>query len=144
MNLSYFRKSLYPMSETIARLKDKARAEGFSVLGETLLPDSGATVAEIGIRKLIDDVSGAGNLRPTAVKLYSTRSCPYCRMEKAWLDSQKLRYELIYVDDDQAEAESLVNRTGQMSVPVTELLYDDHDSEFILGFDQAKLAQMLS
>ena len=102
-----------------------------------------ASAAEIGIRKLIDEATGAGALKTSGVKLYSTKSCPYCRMEKAWLDSNKVRYDLIYVDDDQAEAERLFARTGQMGVPVTEILYEDQESEFILGFDQAKLGKLL-
>jgi len=205
MNLSYFRRSSFSMDETIKRLKGKAITEGFSVLGETALPDSGAKIvyvcksrwadalvaespslfgllpcavvvyekagklmvgagspsvlggvsdstsiqelasaAELGVRKLIDEVSGAGELKPTGMRLYSTKSCPYCRMEKSWLDSKKIKYDLVYVDDDQAEAERLVARTGQMGVPVTEILYEDQDSEFILGFDQAKLAKLLA
>jgi glutaredoxin 3 len=102
-----------------------------------------ASSAELGIRKLIDEVTGAGALKPAAVKLYSTRTCPYCRLEKAWLDSKKIRFDLIYVDEDQAEADRLVERTGQMGVPVTEILYDDLESEFILGFDQSKLGKLL-
>ena len=100
--------------------------------------------AESGIRKLIDEASGAGELRPAGIKLYSTKSCPYCRMEKAWLDERKVKYELIYVDEDQAEAERLVARTGQMGVPVTEILYEDLDSEFVLGFDKARLSRMIA
>jgi glutaredoxin 3 len=102
-----------------------------------------ASSAEIGIRKLIDAAAGAGELKPSGVKLYSTKSCPYCRSEKAWLDAKGVRYDLIYVDEDQAEATRLVERTGQMGVPVTEILYEDHDSEFILGFDQSKLGKIL-
>jgi glutaredoxin 3 len=205
MNLSYFRKSAYPMAQTIERLKELARKDGFAVLGETSLPESGATIvyvckprwadaliahspslfgllpcavaayekegklmigagsptvlggvseseairelageAEAGIRKLIDEASGAGELKPAGIKLYSTKSCPYCRMEKAWLDERKAKYELIYVDEDQAEAERLVARTGQMGVPVTEILYEDMDSEFVLGFDKARLSRMIA
>jgi glutaredoxin/uncharacterized protein (DUF302 family) len=204
MNLSYFRKSSFPMDETVERLKRQAQVDGFMFLGEMTLPGSGArllylckqrwadsiiadspslfgllpcsvvvyskgdrimvgagspsvlggvsdsasiqelaTSAEIGIRKLIDEAAGVGMLKPTGVKLYSTKSCPYCRMEKTWLDSKEIHYDLIYVDEDQAEAERLVKRTGQMGVPVTEVLYEDQESEFILGFDRAKLGDIL-
>jgi hypothetical protein len=50
---------------------------------------------------------------------------------------------LIYADEDQAKAERLVKRTGQMGVPITEVLYEDQESEFILGFDRAKLGELL-
>lgn len=200
MNLSYFRRSAYTPEETIARLKRQAVVDGFMVLGETMLPDSGArlvnlcksrwadaiiskapslvgllpcsvvvylrdaktmvgagnpsilggasdsaeiqelaTVAEIGLRKLIDEVAGAGALKPSGLRLYSTKGCPYCRMEMSWLDSEKIPYELVYVDSDPMEAERLAARTGQLGVPVTEILYDDLESEFILGFDRPRL-----
>jgi hypothetical protein len=42
---------------------------------------------------------------------------------------------LIYIDDDQAEAERLFACTVQMGVLVTEILYEDQESEFVLGFD---------
>jgi len=103
-----------------------------------------AAEAEAGIRKLIDEAAGAGELKPAGVKLYSTKSCPYCRLEKSWLDTKKVKYDLVYVDEDQAEAERLVARTGQMGVPVTEILYEDQDSDFVVGFDQAKLTKMLT
>lgn len=53
------------------------------------------------------------------------------------------RCDLIYVVEDQAETERLVARAGRMGVPVTEILYEDQESEFILGFDQAKLGEIL-
>lgn len=204
VNLSYFRRSSYTLEETIVRLKRQAVADGFMVLGETKLPDSGAvlvnlcksrwadaiiskapslvgllpcsvvvylrdgktmvgagnpsilggasdsteiqelaSVAEIGLRKLVDEVSGSGILKPSGLRLYSTKSCPYCRMEKSWLDSEKIAYELVYVDSDAGEAERLAARTGQMGVPVTEILYDDLESEFILGFDKPRLESMV-
>ncbi len=205
MNLGYFRRSAFGLDETIQRLKEKARSEGFSVLGETSLEGAKARMifvckpswaeslvaaspdlfgllpcavvayekdgklmvgagnpsllggvsessavreiaseAEQGIRKLIDESAGAGELKPSGVKLYSTKSCPYCRMEKSWLDSKKVKYDLVYVDEDQAEAERLVARTGQMGVPVTEILYEDQDSDFIVGFDQARLTKLIA
>ena len=54
-----------------------------------------------------------------------------------------MNYELVYVDQNRQEAEAMVAKTGQMGVPVTEIQYDDAEPDFIIGFDQPKLANIL-
>ena len=99
--------------------------------------------AEDKIRKLINESAGVGELKPKSIKLYSTTTCPYCKMEQKWLDDNKIEYELIYVDRDQEKAQYLVNKTGQMGVPVTELEYEDMDSEFVVGFNKYALEKLI-
>jgi len=82
-------------------------------------------------------------MKPVYIKLYSTMSCPYCKMEKAWLDSEKIKHEVVYVDQNHEEARKMVNKTGQMGVPVTEIGYDNGKEEYIVGFDKPKLSQIL-
>lgn len=77
------------------------------------------------------------------VKLYSTTTCPYCMMEKKWLDDENINHEVIYVDRDQNEAIKMVEKTGQMGVPVTEIKFEDGREEFIIGFDKPKLEYFL-
>jgi len=103
-----------------------------------------AVQAEKALRGVVEQAAGVGPLKPVKLKLYSTHSCPYCKMEKAWLDERKTPHELVYVDDDQKEAESLVRRSGQMGVPVTEVTYDDGESEFVVGFDRPKLEAIVA
>lgn len=100
--------------------------------------------AEGSLRALVEAAAGVGPMKPTALKLYSSHSCPYCKMEKSWLDGKKAPYELVYVDDDQKEAEELVRKTGQMGVPVTEVSYEGGESEFIVGFDRARLEKLVA
>ncbi len=64
-------------------------------------------------------------------------------MEKTWLDQHKVPYKLIYVDDDQQAAVSLVQRSGQTGVPMTEVIYDDDEAEFIIGFDRGRLEKIV-
>jgi len=98
---------------------------------------------EIALRGLVNTAADVGDPKPVGVKLYSTHSCPYCRMEKAWLDSKKVDHSVVYVDDDEKEAHRLVERTGQMGVPVTEIEYDSGEPEFIVGFDKKRLESIL-
>ena len=102
-----------------------------------------AAEAEPVIRKLINESSGVDELKPNKIKLYSTTTRPYCKMEQKWLEDNKIEYELIYVDRDQKTAEYLVNKTGQMGVPVTELEYSGMDSEFVIGFNKYALEKMV-
>jgi len=77
------------------------------------------------------------------VKLYSTISCPYCKMEKAWLEGNGVEHEVSYVDQNQEEAIKMVKATGQMGVPVTEISYEEGKPEYIVGFDIHKLSEIL-
>ena len=99
--------------------------------------------AEIAMKDLINKVAGVESMKPLKIKLYSTMSCPYCKMEAAWLNSKKVNFEEVHVDLNQKEAEEMVSRTGQMGVPVTAVLYDNGDEEFIVGFDKPKLESIL-
>jgi len=113
--------------------------------GVTNHPAVSRIAGEIGktLKDIVNKSAGVGELKPKNIKLYSTMSCPYCKMEKSWLESKKIEHEVVYVDLNPKEAQNLVNKTGQMGVPVTEVLYDDADSEFIVGFDKPKLSSTL-
>ncbi len=102
-----------------------------------------AALAGEKIRELIHESAGVSELKPKNVKLYSTMSCPYCQMEKAWLEKNQIKHEVVYVDINQAAAEEMVKRTGQMGVPVTEITFEDGQPEIIVGFDQPKLETVL-
>ena len=77
------------------------------------------------------------------IKLYATLSCPYCHMEAEWLKSKKIDYDHILVDLNQKAAEEMVRKTGQMGVPVTEIIYDNDEEEYIIGFDRERLEELI-
>jgi glutaredoxin 3 len=52
------------------------------------------------------------------ILIYTTRSCPYCRMAKELLQKRNLAYEEISVDEDfEARAEMLEKANGRRTVP---------------------------
>jgi glutaredoxin/uncharacterized protein (DUF302 family) len=102
-----------------------------------------ANLADIQTKELIHEAAGVGELKPSGVKLYSTHSCPYCSKEKDWLEKNRIAHQVVYVDRDQSEAEAMVQKTGQMGVPVTEILFDDGEPEYVVGFDRPRLASLL-
>ena len=102
-----------------------------------------ATQAEVEIKDLIHQAAGVEELKPSGVKLYSTTSCPYCKMEKVWLDEKKVSHEVVYVDLNTDEAQKMVEKTGQMGVPVTEIEFEEGEPQYIIGFDKPTLSQLL-
>ena len=54
-------------------------------------------------------------MRP--IRLYTTRWCGYCVRAKLLLDSRKLPYEEINLDDDPAFRRKLFDLTGGWTVP---------------------------
>ena len=72
------------------------------------------------------------------VKVYSTPTCPFCTMAKEFLKEHKIEFEDVDVSADQEEAKKMVEKTGQMGVPVIEV-----DGKTVVGFDKDKLKEML-
>lgn len=98
-----------------------------------------AAEAEEKLRKLINESAGVEDLKPTNVIVYSTKTCPYCTMEKEWLEDNKVKHEVVYLETNQEAGKRMVEATGQMGVPVTEIVYGEGESEFIIGFNKAVL-----
>ncbi|MCG7854306.1 MAG: FAD-dependent oxidoreductase [Methanoregulaceae archaeon] len=71
------------------------------------------------------------------VTVYSTKSCPYCRMVKAFLERQGVPYVSIDVGTDKEQAKKMVEISGQYGVPVTTV-----DDEVIVGFDAQRLNEL--
>lgn len=116
-------------------LKAIAKSPKITALGDSI---------EKELQDIIHSAAGVEKLQAKKVKLYSTKTCPYCKMEKEWLEEKKIQHEVIYVDENQQEAEYMVRKTGQMGVPVTEVQYDGADPEFVIGFDKDRLTSLLN
>ena len=73
------------------------------------------------------------------VTVFSTPSCMYCNMLKAYLDDKGVEYTAVDVSTDQEQAKYIAEKTGQLGVPVIEI-----DGTFIIGFDQPQIAELLN
>ena len=73
------------------------------------------------------------------VVIYSTPNCPICHRAKEYLDKEGITYQDINVAADNAAAREMINKSGQMGVPV--ILVDE---EMMVGFNQARLSEMLA
>lgn len=72
------------------------------------------------------------------IKVYTTPTCPYCIRLKQFLKENNLVFEDIDVSADRAAADEIVDRTGQMGVPVVDI-----EGELIVGFDRGRIKQAL-
>ncbi len=79
----------------------------------------------------------------TKIKIYTTQTCPYCKMEKEYLDSKGIEYENIFIDEDMKAAQELMDMEGQFGVPFTIFMKDDGSKENLLGFDKAEINRIL-
>lgn len=72
------------------------------------------------------------------VTVYSTNTCPYCTMLKNFLDQNGVAYTDVNVQKDSVAASRLVQATGQMGVPQTNI-----NGEWVLGFDPQRVQSLL-
>lgn len=77
------------------------------------------------------------------VTIYSTPTCPYCIQAKDYLKEKNVEYEDLDVSVDQKAGEEMVQKSGQMGVPVIVVKKDDRAEEVMVGFDRQKLEEIL-
>lgn len=77
-----------------------------------------------------------------AVTIYTTPTCGYCRSTKELLTKHSIPYIEIDVSRDMAKAREMIEKSGQMGVPVTVVATTPHET-VIVGFDQQRLASTL-
>ncbi len=78
------------------------------------------------------------------VKIYSTQTCPFCKMEKEYLDGHGIQYENIFIDEDKQAAQDLMALEGQIGVPFTIFTKEDGGKETLLGFDREEINRILN
>ncbi len=72
------------------------------------------------------------------VTIYTTPTCVYCKMAKAFFAQNNVSYNEKNVATDLAAREEMVNKSHQLGVPVI-----DVDNNIVIGFDQRTLEQLL-
>jgi glutaredoxin 3 len=72
------------------------------------------------------------------VKIYSTPTCPYCKMAKAFLTENGIPFEDTDVSSSQSAAQEMISKSGQMGVPVLDI-----NGQIVVGFNKAKIKELL-
>ncbi len=77
------------------------------------------------------------------ITIYSTATCGFCKMLKGYLNDKGVKYDVKMADEDQAIAQELYEKSGQLGVPFTIVTDENGNEEKILGFDRQKIDTVL-
>ncbi|MBI3495491.1 glutathione S-transferase N-terminal domain-containing protein [Candidatus Berkelbacteria bacterium] len=72
------------------------------------------------------------------VTIYTTPTCIWCKRTKEFFKQHHVAYDEKDVSSDQALANEMIEKSGQMAVPVIDI-----DGEIVVGFDRLGLAKLL-
>jgi len=72
------------------------------------------------------------------IKVYSTPTCPYCVMAKNFLKQKKVEFEDVDVSKDRNAAMEMIDKSGQMGVPVLDI-----GGKVIIGFNTPEIEAAL-
>ena len=79
------------------------------------------------------------------ITVYSTTTCPYCKMLKDYLTEKKFPYVEKLVDqDDIAKQEMMSESGGFLGVPFTTIHNEDGTKATIIGFDKGRVDELLA
>ena len=67
--------------------------------------------------------------KDTNVIIYSTPTCPYCIYAKNYFEQNNIPFEYVDVTKDREKAKEMIEKSGQMGVPVVDI-----NGEVIVGF----------
>lgn len=73
-----------------------------------------------------------------SVIVYSTPTCPYCKMAKEYMKENSVEFKDVDVAADEKAAEEMIEKSGQMGVPVIDI-----GGEIIVGFDREAIKKAL-
>lgn len=73
------------------------------------------------------------------VTIYSTPACTFCNMAKDFFQANNVEYTEYNVAEDEAKREEMVEKSGQLGVPVIFI-----GEEMIIGFNEAKVKELLN
>ena len=73
------------------------------------------------------------------IKIYSTPTCTYCIILKKYLTDKGVAFEEVDVSQDEQAKKYMIEKTNQMTVPVTEL----PNGEFVVGFKKGEIDKYL-
>ena len=72
------------------------------------------------------------------VIVYSTPTCPWCKVAKDFLKSHKIEFEDVDLSKETERVKEMVEKSGQTGVPVLDI-----DGEIVVGFDKVMIEYLL-
>ena len=72
------------------------------------------------------------------ITIYSTPTCTFCKHAKDFFDANNVAYTDYNVAEDHDKRQEMIDRSGQMGVPVIFL-----GEEMVIGFDEGRIKEIL-
>ena len=72
------------------------------------------------------------------VSIYSTPSCTYCKSAKEFFAENNVQFQEYNVADDMVRRQEMIERSGQMGVPVIVI-----NNDLVVGFNKPKIMELL-
>ena len=85
----------------------------------------------------------AENTKTPKVIIYSTPTCTYCELAKEFFNKNNVEYEEFDVAEDLERRAEMVEKTGQLGVPVFVIPKKSGGEEVIVGFYEDKVKAAL-
>lgn len=73
------------------------------------------------------------------ITIYSATWCAFCHAAKDYLDGKGIAYTDLDIEKDPKYAQEVVDKSGQMGIPVLDI-----DGAIIVGFDRPKIDAALA
>jgi len=77
------------------------------------------------------------------ITVFTTNTCGYCGMVKKWLDSKKIAYNTVNLDDNPEMQKTIYEKSGALTVPVTLVENENGQEDVVIGFNLAKLSTLV-
>ena len=78
------------------------------------------------------------------VTIYSTPTCYYCRGAKEFFKEHNIAYDEHNVATDAARRKEMMDKSGQLGVPVITVSDQDGSNEsLVIGFDEPQLVKLI-
>lgn len=78
-----------------------------------------------------------------SLTVFTTTYCASCQTLKRWLDDQKIGYQTVNLDDDPDRQAEILQKTGQLSVPVVIIKKPAGSEAVIVGNQFGQIRQAL-
>ena len=73
------------------------------------------------------------------ITVYGTSACPFCTLAKQYLDKKKVKYRDVDVSKNHEKAHEMIEKSGQMGVPVIDI-----NGMIIIGFNRVAIDNALA
>lgn len=81
---------------------------------------------------------------PKNVTVFTTNTCTYCAMVKKYLDSKKISYEVVNLEDHPERQAEALELSGALTVPITVVTKQDDTKDVIVGWNLSRLVPAIA